>query len=248
MRRRRAVGSSSFGTLRTSRRDIASKSNALRCEPPSEARRLSGRCPACEWMNAARRMSESRTASRSTSARKAFALRACAACHACVTNAAGIAASQSTTRPSSAIFSPMPVSTSRTEGSFGDATRAAAAAHNSDSVPRSPPATSARISRSRRSAALRRRSPSMPRGATSPSISSTIDDSERIDPACRPLVDQHEREVVAQLGEVAVAREERGPQLRALDRLHAGAVALAGREEQPLFVKGGDVVHGPSWW
>ena len=88
----------------------------------------------------------------------------------------------------------------------------------------------------------------MPRGATSPSISSTTDDSERIDPACRPLVDQHEREVVAQLGEVAVARQERGPQLRVLDRLHAGTVALAGREEQPLFVKGGDVVHGPSWW
>ena len=59
MRRRRAAGSSSLGTLRATSRDITLKSKVSRWVPPSDARRASGRCPACEWMNAARRMSSS---------------------------------------------------------------------------------------------------------------------------------------------------------------------------------------------
>ncbi len=80
----------------------------------------------------------------------------------------------------------MCVSTVAASGSAGAASRGAASAHSSDSVPLAPPASSARISRSSRSTCLRRRSPSMPRGATSCSTSSTTDDSERIVPASGP--------------------------------------------------------------
>ncbi len=186
MRRRRAAGSSSLGTLRATSRDITSKSKVSRWVPPSEARRASGRCPACEWMNAARRMSESLIISRSTVVLNALALRACAPFHTWSSTRAGMARSQSRTSPSSCSFSAMCVSTPSADGSPGVARRGAASAQSSVSLPLAPAASSTRISRSSRSTCLRSRSPSSPRGAISCSTSSTTDESERSVPAPEP--------------------------------------------------------------
>ncbi len=186
MRRRRDAGSSSFGASRATSRDITSKSKTSRCVPPSDARSASGRCPACEWMNAARRMSESLITSRSTVVRNAPALRCCAASQTWVEHARGHRAVAVDDVAVELQLVGECVSTPSADGSPGVARRGAASAHSSESLPRAPEASSTRISRSRRSTCLRSRSPSSPRGAISCSTSSTTDDSDRSVPAPGP--------------------------------------------------------------
>ena len=200
MRRRRAAGSSSLGALRATSRDITSKSKASRCVPPSDARSASGRCPACEWMNAARRMSESLIdrAGRRV-ARNALRL-------ALLRGLPDVGEHARGHRPVAVddLAVELQLLGDVREHAFGRADRRAPRG----AAPPRPTARTAVPRRRRRAArgsraraaaracaAARRR---CPRGAISCSTSSTTDESERSVPGAGPVVDQHQRKVVAQ--------------------------------------------------
>ena len=72
-----------------------------------------------------------------------------------------------------------------------------------------------------------------------------VDDRGQRAQRARPgtAVDQHQRKVVAQPREVAVAREEGGTQRQAVDRVDAVALPPPGREEEVLLVISGGHVH-----
>ncbi len=187
MRWRRAGGNSSFGAPRATRRDMAAKSKISAWLPPTAARKACGLRPACEWAQAARRISDRPRISVSTMARNSPALRCCAWRQACVISCAGSWASQPATMPSScrdsaAWASTGPAATSA-RASASAPSRAAASAHSADNSPCAPAATALRISCSRRSRCRRSRSPSTPRGASSSASRLTTVDSETAKPS-----------------------------------------------------------------
>ena len=113
--------------------------------------------------------------------------------------------------------------------------------------PVAPAASSARSSRSSRSTCLRRRSPSMPRGASSRRAASPITATANAT-NCAPssAVEQHQREVVAQPRQVAVAGEQRRAQRPPSIGARPSPGALAGHVEDHLVLEFGGHVHGGS--
>ena len=199
--RRAARGEPAASTWPRSRTRPGSRHPPLRAAPP-------GGGPAAEWMKAARRMSSRRTISRPTSARKRLAFSRCAASHRCVTTSEGMRRSQSTTQPSSSSLSPMPASTKPASGSRGARQPARRLAPQLRQRRRGGRRrTSTRISRSRRSAWRRRRSPLDPAGGD---LAQDLVDhrGQRTNAAgIGAGGHEHDREVVAQPRQVAVARE-----------------------------------------